>query len=75
MEYYCKKCGAEYGSPRNAFDLIDRCPSCGAQGAIRPIPAWETPEHFEKRIGSPYRDDGLVWVKGLSDWSHYLYSE
>jgi len=67
MKYYCKNCGIvleisgremmkRYGGYGNM-----RCPC--RHFDFEPIPDYETPEQYEKRTGTAYPDNGLVWVR------------
>lgn len=58
MRYYCKNCESEIRTEQ--FIPENKCAFCGS-GKLLIIPDYETPAQYEKRVGKPYPDNGLVW--------------
>ena len=66
MKYYCKHCESEWNLGKRLLQPIKYCPLCGVSPSeLLIIPDYETPEQHKARTGTPWPDNGPVWVNSL----------
>jgi DNA-directed RNA polymerase subunit RPC12/RpoP len=73
--YCCGNCGTvviEGDEEKTSLYHFIYCPWCEHPESMNLMLEYETPEQWETRMGKPYPDNGLVWIKSIEPKTGYI---